>query len=142
MKTTVAIFFFLTSAQSFASLNTYNLAMDLTMAGKHVGTSTTTVREGEMAGITHTKDSAVTFIDVVASEGETRGHQAILMKFVVGKIENGVKTIVSKPQVWVKENSPAKISYRKPGTDTDDFSLSVTAQRKTAHAKAVQRKSF
>lgn len=117
---------------SFASSETYRINSDLSINGKFITTAKIITNAGEQAMITQKgEDGRETFIAVTPSEGQgqIKGRKAILMKFVVGVIENGQRKVLGEPQVMTAENSKAEISVGRPGDPKDSFSLSVVAER-------------
>lgn len=115
-----------------AAPETYHIESELTVNGKHMGKARVITLANEKAEVAqNTDDGNGYFIGVTPSEGqgEIKGHKAILMKFVVGIIENGQRKILGEPQVMTAENSKAEISVGRPGTNRDSFNLSVVAER-------------
>ncbi|MFV8250539.1 hypothetical protein [Bdellovibrio bacteriovorus] len=117
------------SSSAFASTNGYDLKMHLSLNGKHISSPRIIVKAGETATITQKTNTEETFIEVVATEGEIQNNKGILMNLVVGTIgRDGKRTVISKPQILTKENSPASIQVS--GKD-GEVSLSVVAKRRT-----------
>ncbi len=117
---------------SFASSEAYRINSDLSINGKHVTTAKLITNAGQEAMITQkSEDGLETFIAVTPSEGQgqIKGRKAILMKFVVGVIENGERKVLGQPQIMTAENSKAEVSVGRPGDEKDSFSLSVVAER-------------
>lgn len=110
----------------YAAPKTYNLKMDLVLDGKAVGSPRMIVTEGQLATVTQQKDGIQSFIDVIATDANEKDFKGIMMKFTVGYVDkDGKRTIVSKPQVLAKENSPAQIQV---GTaNKESVSLTVVA---------------
>lgn len=116
------------SISVYAAPATYNLKMDLALNGKAVSSPQVIVTEGEMATVTQEKDGVKSFIDVVATDATEKDFKGIMIKFTVGYVgKDGKRTIVSKPQILAKENSPAKIQVGQAGKES--VSLTVLAQR-------------
>jgi type II secretory pathway component GspD/PulD (secretin) len=109
----------------------YELMMDLALGGKVVSHPQVKVQANHMATVSQKDGNRETFIDVTASEGKVQGHEGILMKFVIGTMDqNGKRTVVSEPSLLVKENSPATLSVK--GKELGQaLKLSVTAKRTT-----------
>lgn len=120
----------LVGSSAFAATDGYDLKMDLSMNGKHVASPRIIIKAGELGTIIQKTDSEETFIEVVATEGEVQNHKSIMMKFTIGYIgKNGERTIVSKPKILAKENSPSQITVdEKSGAE---LSFSVIAKRKS-----------
>lgn len=122
----------LSSSIAMAAPETYRIESELTVNGKHMGKARVITLANEKAEVAqNTDDGHGYFIGVTPSEGqgEIKGRKAILMKFVVGIIENGQRKILGEPQVMTAENSKAEISVGRPGANTDNFNLSVVAER-------------
>lgn len=118
------------SLSALASVNVYDLQIELAMNGQHALSPRVVTPEGEAAMLTLKTEGEGSFIEVVASEGEIQGSKGILMKFVVGVIdEDGQRTILSKPQLLAQENEKAEITIYEDD-DKEILSLSVIAQRK------------
>lgn len=99
--------------------------MDLSIHGKHISSPRVITKAGEMAMITQEDQNQKTFIQVVATEDKmVRGKHSVLMKFVVGTIDqDGQKKIIYEPQVLAFENQKTELSV------VQDIALSVTANR-------------
>lgn len=122
----------LSSSIAFAAKDGYELKVDLSINGKLVSSPMIRTVAGEKASITQKTDTEETFIDVVATEGqgEIKGNKAILMKFIVGTIENGERKILAQPQIMTTENNKAEISIGHD-EEKDHLNLSVIAERKS-----------
>lgn len=120
----------MTLGTAYASTNSYDLKMDLSLNGKHVSSPRIIVKEGEVASITQKTANEEQFIDVIATKSEMRNiSNGILMKFTVGTIDkNGVKHISARPQVITKENVQAKITQGN-NEGKEELSLSVIASK-------------
>jgi hypothetical protein len=117
---------------SFAAPEAFRIKSDLSINGKYVASAKIITNAGEQAMVTQKgEDGRETFIAVTPSEGQgqIKGRKAILMKFIVGVIENGERKVLGEPQVMTAENSKAEISMGRPGDAKDSFSLSVVAER-------------
>ncbi|MBS1972467.1 MAG: hypothetical protein JSU04_19330 [Bdellovibrionales bacterium] len=117
---------------SFAATETYKINSDLSINGKYVATVKIITNAGEEAMVTQKGDDGrETFIAVTPSEGQgqIKGRKAILMKFIVGVIENGERKVLGQPQIMTAENSKAEVAVGRPGDVKDSFSLSVVAER-------------
>jgi hypothetical protein len=116
---------------SFAATGSYNIKSVLSINGKHIASANVVTNAGEQAMVTQKgEDGRETFIAVTPSEGQgqIKGRKAILMKFVVGIIENGERKVLGEPQIMTAENSTTEVSIAHPGEAKDAFSLSVIAE--------------
>lgn len=123
----------LSSSLASAAPQAYSIESNLTINGKYSSTAKIITLANEQAMVTQKDDNGrETFIAVTPSEGqgEIKGRKAILMKFVVGVIENGERKVLGEPQIMTAENSKAEISVGGPGRSQEQFSLSVVAERK------------
>lgn len=120
----------LTSSFAFASKDAYELKVDLSIDGKLVSSPKIVTAVGETASIIQKGENSETFLEVVATEGEgaIKGRKAILMKFVIGRIENGVRKILSTPQIVAAESSKAEMSIGHTG-EKDNITVAVVAER-------------
>ncbi|MBL7544088.1 MAG: hypothetical protein JNL11_09735 [Bdellovibrionaceae bacterium] len=126
----VAIVLAFISSSAFASTNSYDLKMDLSLNRRHVSSPRLIVKAGETAYINQKTDTEESFIEVVATEGSIQNHQGILMNFIVGVIDqNGQRVIKAKPQILASENEAAQITVGE--NNGDEISLSVVATRKS-----------
>lgn len=119
------------SLTAAAAEKAYDLKMELSKNGHLISKPHLLVKEGEPGNLTHENRTAKNFVEVVAMENSTQDSQGILMNFVVGYIDqNGQRVIVSKPQIFAKENEPAHL---RVGDDQgkENFTLSVVARRKS-----------
>lgn len=131
-KCIFATLVFVSSAIASAAPQAYSIESKLTINGKHSSTAKIITLANEQAMVTQKDDDGrETFIAVTPSEGEgeIKGRKAILMKFVVGVIENGQRKVLGEPQIMTAENSKAEISIGRPGRSQEQFSLSVIAER-------------
>ncbi len=114
---------FTTAAQA----NMYKMKMELTVDGKIVARPTVVAAEGQKAVVTEKPDgqSKGFYIEVVAGEADKK---KILMKFVVGSDENGVRTVLGSPEVIAKEKKGATVSVTK-SDGSESMSLKVWAER-------------
>jgi len=125
------IIFILNFSYAYASTNSYDLKMALSLNGSPVSSPRLIVKEGETATYTEKTKAGENFIEVTATEGTVQNHRGIMMKFVVGTIDiNGKKSVISEPQVLAKDNEPAQITIGKKGDSPPQISLSVIAKRK------------
>jgi hypothetical protein len=119
------------SGAAFASSQIYDLSMDLFLNGKHVSSPKMILKEANKASVSQVSKENGTFIDVVASEVSAEKNKGILMKFVIGKIDNkGQKIILSTPQIVANENEKAEITVKANKAQPDTLTLTVTAIRK------------
>lgn len=129
MKLVSIIVYFICSS-AFASKNSYDLKMDLSINGKHIASPRVFVKAGEMKTITQKTGNEESFIEVVATEGSIQDHKGILVNFAVGFIsKNGERTIKAKPQLLAKENESTQITITENNGEV--ISLSVVAKRKS-----------
>ena len=93
-----------------AAEKTYDIKIDLSLNKKKISTSRLIVKEGEGGSVTQDTAAGKSFVEVVAMEGVAENKKAVMMNFIVGMInENGVRTIVSRPQILVAENELAEV---------------------------------
>ncbi len=118
-------------AAPIAPPNGYDLKLKLTMNGKIISSPHILTKAGEPATITQQTETQNNFIEVTAIDESILGNDGIMMTFVVGTIDNeGQRTILSKPQVFAKENKKSEIMIEQ-GDTKDMLSLTVVAKRKT-----------
>lgn len=126
------IFLILVFSSVFAGAETekYDLKLELSVNGQLISTPSIRAIAGEKASIIQKNGTEESFIDVVATEGQgqIKGKKAILMKFIVGTIKDGQRTILSQPQILALENSKAEITIKEP-TGKENLSLSVVAKK-------------
>ena len=109
----------------------YSLKMELSLDGKKIFAPQMIVEAGKKATFSSDVSGKNTFIDVTATEGEIQNRKGIMMSFVVGHIsKDGVRTIISEPQILAMENEKAQIEVGSNQSNQEMVSLSVTAQRK------------
>ena len=108
----------------------FEFKMDLSLNGKHVGSPGIRVLENQMAEISQGTDAGGTyFVSVIAKEAAMQNQEGIMMSLEIGTIaKDGTRTIISKPQLFAKENTPASITTVKTdGTET--MTLTVIAKK-------------
>ncbi len=126
MKSLFILFLILISSYSFASTQTYDLKIDLSINGKHIASPRMIVKDGVTSSMTQDSDGKRTFIDVIATEQKS----AILMKFVVGTISKiGEKQILSTPQILTVANEKAEVTVGNQ-KESSEMNLSVIARKK------------
>ena len=123
MKRTVFAAIVMTAASCFASQGRYELAMDLSMGGEHIGSPTLLVDDGVKSGI-QIND---TFVDVVAQDAPKL--HGILMSFSIGRVEGGTRTVLATPAIVAAAGQRAEVRVvldeKDPATP---LTLVVTAQ--------------
>jgi type II secretory pathway component GspD/PulD (secretin) len=130
IKTLSVIALIFLSGSIYGAAKAYDLNMELSLDGKKTASPRMIVEAGKSGTITQEANNKKSFIEVVANEGQMQNNEGILMKFVIGTIDNnGKKTITSRPEIFARENEKAQITiHEQDGKET--LSLSVTAQRK------------
>lgn len=114
-----------------AAISGYDLKMELSLNGKIISSPQILAKAGETATITQKTDDQENFIEVTAIDGSILGNDGIMMTFVVGTVDkDGQRRILSKPQIFAKENKPSEITVEQDGSE-EILSLSVVAKRKT-----------
>lgn len=122
-----------TSEEKAAQFNGYDLAMKLSVNGKVISSPNIKTKVGETSTITQKREDEdeENFIEVTAIDSSILGNEGIMMTFVVGTIdEDGKRTILSKPQIFAKENIQSEITVEQGG-GKENLSLSVLAKRDT-----------
>ena len=111
------------AATCFASQVRYELAMDLSMGGEHVGSPRLLLDEGVKSGV-QIND---TFIDVVAQDAPKL--HGILMSFSIGKVEAGTRTVLATPAIVAAPGQRAEVRVTLDEKDpATPLTLVVTAQ--------------
>lgn len=117
--------------------NGYDLKMKLSLNGKLISSPRIIAKAGETATIIQKTDDREeeNFIEVTAIDGTILGNEGIMLTFVVGNIaKDGTRKILSKPQVFAKENRKAEVTVEQAaehGDSKEMLSLSVVAKRKS-----------
>lgn len=116
------------SSSALASQNSFDIQMDLAMAGKYISSPKITVKEGERGTVIQEDNGQKRFVEVIANSAEAaNSKKAIHMAFVVGNIaKDGSRTTVSQAQIIAKPGKKAQITVGK-NDDSESFSLSVIA---------------
>jgi hypothetical protein len=114
-----AAILFLIANASFASVQKYDLNMELSLDGKKVMAPKMIVLDCKSASISEQKKGDGSFLDVIATENTGKG---ILMKFKVGRLENGMRRVLGEPSIIALDGQPAKI-------EMSNVSLFVTAKK-------------
>lgn len=111
------------AASCFASSGHYELAMDLSMAGQHIGSPRLLVDEGVKSSV-QIND---TFIDVVAQDAPKL--HGILMSFSIGKVEGGNRTVMATPAIVAAPGQRAEVRVTLEEKDpATPLTLVVTAE--------------
>ena len=122
----------LTSSVSFAAKQAYEMKVELSINGQVVSRPKIRTLDGEPTTVTEkSENNEETFVEVTASEGqgEIKGNKAILMKFKIGRIENGERKILAEPQIMAIENKKAEMNISSHTAQNHELNLSVTAER-------------
>ncbi len=126
----VALAFTLIAGTVSAGTDGYALKINLSLNGQHIASPRLLVKAGEKATISQKVGSQESFIEVIATENESRNNPGIRMKFIIGYIQkNGERTVIAQPQIIAHENSPAGLTQGKAGQE--QLSLTVEAERKS-----------
>lgn len=104
----LSVLFF--TAQSFAT--TYSIEAKWFLNGKLESSSRVIALENQPASVQSVDEAGNgTYLDVVAqAHNGDKMKNGIEMSFEVGRLLNGSKTIISRPQVITKNGSPAEIT--------------------------------
>lgn len=111
---------FLLINSTFAAIKTYDLKMNVSLDGKSISNSKILAEEDKTTTITSA--DANNFIEVIP----TKYQDKVLMKFTVGKIENGERKIICTPEIIVKENDPVTMTMQDNDNVSKQLSISVT----------------
>ena len=88
------------------------------------------LKAGHKGSITEKLDSGQEFIEVVASDGPVQNNKSILMKFVIGTIdERGKRTITATPEIIARNGETA--TYESASANQKSLSIKVTAVKTT-----------
>ena len=123
--------FLMNLGSAFASANTYDLQLDLSINGKNKFSPKLIAEEGKLVTITHKNNNEdVIFVDVITTNKELKNtKEGVEMKFTAGTIDkNGERHNLFKTRVIAIENQLAKINQ---GSELghDELSLSVIAKK-------------
>lgn len=118
--------------QNDNSVYGYEMAIDLKMNGKHMGSPTLSAMDGGTVTITEETKNGTYFLEATPTEStSTNNERSVHMKFVVGTIDaKGKKTILSTPQINTLENLKAEVGVGHNPNKPDLLTLSVIAKRK------------
>lgn len=107
-------------------------SMDLSLNGKHVGSPRISVLENQQAEISQgTEGGGTYFVSVIAKEATMQNQKGIMMSLEVGTTaKDGTRTVISKPEIFAKENTPAKMTNAK-ADGTEEMALTITAKKQT-----------
>lgn len=110
-NTLVAMIAF-SSSSALASQHSFDIQMDLAMAGKYISSPKITVKEGERGTVIQEDNGQKRFIEVVANSAEAANNKkAIHMAFVVGNLaKDGSRATVSQAQIVAKPGKEAQIT--------------------------------
>ena len=111
-----------------ATMKQYDLKINYALNGKPITGSHVIVKPGETATVINGRGGEETFMDVTAVEESDFG-TGMKVKFVLGKIENGERKILSTPEIMTDENGKGTIISGEMETE-DRMSLSVLAKEK------------
>lgn len=118
------------SMSVFASKDSFDIQIDLSMDGRHVTSSKLVINNGEKGSIVHEKTGEKIFLEVVATDGKAPdGQPAVDMIFEIGRIlNNGQRSIISQPRIMALEGEKAEITVGDQNQN-ELISLSVLANK-------------
>jgi hypothetical protein len=122
----LVIVLLITFGKAFATTNTYNIKMNLSIKGKNNFPTQVIAEEGKATTVTqksNDKDDE-TFVDIITTKKVLKTNkEGLSIKFTAGTIDkNGERHIQFKTQILAIENQSAQIQ-------DGDLSLSFTATR-------------
>lgn len=128
---TGTVFLAFAPAEALAATSGYEIDVDLTINGKLVSSPRINARAGEKTTFIEKVGDEERFIEVLATEGQgqIKGKKAILMKFTVGTIKDGQRSILAEPQIMTIEKNRAAIEIGE-SEGKESINLSVSAERK------------
>jgi hypothetical protein len=122
----------MTFGTAFASANSYDLKMDLSINGKHISSPKIIVEEGKVATVTQKNDNGEElFVVVIATKKELKNNkEAVAIKFTSGMLDkNGKRSIQYETKIIALENQMAKINQGSVN-GKDELALSIVATKK------------
>lgn len=132
VKITALLFFLMSSTVFAAGPTAYNMKVDLSLNGKHIGSPQVTTTAGDQASVIIDSKNQKYFIDVVANEEPAKdgGKSGVNMNFTVGTVSaTGKKTVISNAGIIAVENEKAQLSQTN-NKGVEEFSLAVVVNRK------------
>jgi hypothetical protein len=127
----LAMVLFMAFGTAFASTNSYDVKMDLSINGKEHFSPKVIAEEGKVVTITQKNDKGEeTFVDVITTKKDLKNNKdAVAIKFTSGTIDNkGDRHIQFNTKIITLENQLAKITQGSVD-GKDELSLSITATR-------------
>lgn len=128
----LAIELLMTFGTAFASTNSYEVKMDLSINGKQHFSPEIIADEGKVVTITqkNNDNGEETFVDVITTKKDLKNNKdAVSIKFTAGMIDKkGERHIQFNTKIIALENQQAKITQGSVD-GKDELSLSITATR-------------
>ena len=115
---------------AFAGTKSFDVKAQVSINGKLISSPHIITKPNELASISQKGDNnKQTLIELIASDYSTKDTKdGIMMKFTVSSIDNGKKTVISKPQIIALPGEPAEILVGETGK-ADSVRVSVVATR-------------